>query len=254
MNGIILHSEHRPDPSWRDGGVHLPAPDMAEVPTVWSVPVPDSHTLTQHFIDTLSAEEINRGSRFHQARHRNRFLLGRVVLRHLLGRALAIAPRSLQFKLGMHNKPFLDGVKQPLSFSLSYTDNHVIIAIAPLHAVGIDIEHIKTDFEFESMVDACFSPREIQYIGEEHRRFYTLWTRKEAVLKLTGKGIGEHLPDFEVLDGSGAVQPDNVGTTATDRLHLFTFEVQPTLLATLCTSRPFDAFACYRWQEPGEPG
>lgn len=248
MNGIILHSEHKPDPSWQAGGMHLPARDMATAPTAWSVPVSANEGLAQQFMDTLSLEEIHKGMRFHQQRHRSRFLLGRVVLRHLLGQALTIPPGSLRFELGTHNKPFLADIKQPLSFSLSYTDDHVIIAIDPLHPVGVDIEYIKTDFEFKSMVDACFSPREIQHIGDEHRRFYTLWTRKEAVLKLTGKGIGEHLPSFEVLGGTSEVQSDNVGDTNANQLNLHTFDVQPGLIATLCTTRRFDEFSFYRWQ------
>lgn len=249
MNGIFLHSEHQTHASWQPAGLHLPASDIATAPTVWSVPVSANARQAQSVADILSPEEINKGLRFHQARHRTRFLLGRAVLRQLLGQALALPPQAVRFKLGTHNKPLLEGVRQPLSFNLSYTEDHVIIAIDPTQAVGIDIERIKTDFDYGTMVDACFSPREIEYIGDAHGRFYSLWTRKEALLKLSGKGIGEHLPSVEVLDGPGIATRDNVGDTPADRLRLYTFEVQPMLLASLATARPYREFSFYRWQE-----
>lgn len=250
MKSILLQNDHCAVTTWHPGGMHLPVSDIASGPTVWSVPILTNADEATRFADTLSPEEINKGLRFHQARHRHRFLQGRVVLRHLLGQALGIPPHAVRFRLGEHNKPFVAGVSQPLSFSLSYTDDHVLIAIDPHYPIGIDIELVKTDFDFESMMDACFSPREIQHIDNAPARFYTLWTRKEAILKLTGKGIGEHLPSFEVLDGASEVQQKNVGNTEANPLHLHTFEVPSQMLATLCTPRRFEAFRCYRWQ-PG---
>src|SRR5690554_4552039 len=121
MNGIFLRSEHYAATPWQPAGWHLPATDIAAVPTVWSIPVSANQRQAQHIADTLSPEEVNRGMRFHQARHRTRFLLGRAVLRYLLGQALGLPPKAVRFKLGIHNKPLLDDVRQPLSFNLSYT-------------------------------------------------------------------------------------------------------------------------------------
>lgn len=250
MKAILLQNYHRAVSAWQPGSIRAPVSDISTLPSVWSVPIPPNVSEASRFVDTLSPEEINKGLRFHQVRHRNRFLLGRVVLRHLLGNALGISPRAVRFHMGQHGKPFVSAASQPLSFSLSYTDGHVIIAIDPRHPIGVDIERVKTDFEFESMMDACFSPREITHIGTDAVRFYTLWTRKEAILKLTGKGIGEHLPSFEVLDGDSEAQRENVGDTDANTLNLHTFDVQPQTVATLCTPRRFEEFEFYRWQQP----
>lgn len=249
MNGIRLHSEHRTGVQWHPAGMHVPVRDAATSPSVWSIPISTNSSLAERYSDMLHADELNKGLRFHQDKHRTRYLVGRIVLRHLLGQALATDPKAVRFTYGLHRKPFLEHANQSFSFNLSYTEDHVIIALDPAMPVGIDIERVNTGFEFDSMAEICFSDREIRYIGHSHEHFFTLWTRKEAILKLSGKGIGEHLPSVEVLDGTGEAQRDNVGEVASSALQLYTFAPQPTLLASLATARPFEEFAFYRWED-----
>src|SRR5690606_33945398 len=128
-----------------------------------------------------------------------RFKAAHTALRLLLGYATASDPAAVRFKKAHHNKPILEvPVDADIQFNLSYTENGAIIGLDTRQPIGVDIEWSQRPLAIETMLDACFSTDEIAYIcaqpSEMHRRFFTLWTRKEAILKLTGEGIGEHLP------------------------------------------------------------
>jgi 4'-phosphopantetheinyl transferase len=52
-----------------------------------------------------------------------------------------------------------------------------------------------------------FSQRELQSLEEvaepeRSRRFVRYWTRKEALIKGTGEGISDHLPEIDTFGGS----------------------------------------------------
>jgi len=56
-----------------------------------------------------------------------------------------------------------------------------------------------------------FSPREKDYLfsndAEIHDRFFTLWSRKEAVVKATGHGITTNLSKISTTLSDGSVNP-----------------------------------------------
>src|SRR5690606_23980417 len=70
---------------------------------------------------------------------------------------------------------------------------------------GIDIEKVNPRFNFDSLIDPCFSKCEIDSITSDAKncyyKFYTHWTRKEALLKYTGQGLIDHLNVVPSLDG-----------------------------------------------------
>ncbi len=69
--------------------------------------------------------------------------------------------------------------------------------------VGVDVERVRTLDDADSLVERFFSAREhaLYTALEPHDKpvaFFNLWTRKEALLKATGEGIGELLNRVEV--------------------------------------------------------
>jgi len=119
------------------------------------------------------------------ARARHRSLLGSRLLLYGL-RAWGFAPQSLQ---SLHHppqgKPTLD---LPVDFSLSHCEGRVLCALSAIGAIGVDVESTT-----ESMRAVDFrrylSEAERYWAGDDPQRFYSLWTRKEAVVKATGSGL-----------------------------------------------------------------
>ena len=78
----------------------------------------------------------------------------------------------------------------PVSFSLSHGEGRVVCAISTQGAVGIDVEAlgslIAEDFHL------YLSASERDWAGRSSRRFYSMWTRKEAVVKAASeRGLRE---------------------------------------------------------------
>ncbi len=90
---------------------------------------------------------------------------------------------------------------EPLSFSTSYTDTVMALAVSSTTLVGIDIEEWTVDGS--DMVANYFSPEEHSewtMLREEDRpeSFYRAWTLKEAYLKACGIGLSGSLSAISV--------------------------------------------------------
>jgi 4'-phosphopantetheinyl transferase len=177
---------------------------------VWRVAFEDWLAQTDRLERLLSNDEVLRADRFYRLADRQRFVIGRGLLRTLLGSYLAASPVELRFDYGPRGKPELapQHASSALRFSLSHSGGLALYAVAQARAVGVDVERIDARVEYEKISSWLFSAEEhraILALPEAARRaaFYACWTRKEAYVKATGLGFAESLKEFEV-----SVQPD----------------------------------------------
>lgn len=142
----------------------------------------------------LSREEILRSRRFAFAPDRNRFIVSHGALRMVLGLYLSEDPQSLEFQAGPTGKPQLVQTFTDLRFNLSHSGDLALIGITRGREVGVDIERVQQDIEFDQIVEHYFEPAEAWVLRtappqERVSRFFDLWTRKEARLKAEGSGL-----------------------------------------------------------------
>jgi len=157
------------------------------------------------FMVTLSPLEKERAGKFRFDLHRNRFIVGRGLLRTILGRYLQIGPSKLDFVYSPQGKPALD-LKfggGGFHFNLAHTEDLVLFVVTRVGPVGIDVESIRPLKEMGDLVARFFSQREnelFQKLPPDRKptAFFNLWTRKEALLKATGEGITRALNLVEV--------------------------------------------------------
>ena len=84
-----------------------------------------------------------------------------------------------------------------MHFNLSHSGDYVILA-RHTSEVGADVERIGTPRA--KLAPRVFLPEEIDWMrGDAEARFYALWTLKESVLKLTGRGFSMSMRSFSVL-------------------------------------------------------
>lgn len=83
---------------------------------VWQARLDVAPTQVKLFAQTLSADEHQRARRFKFEVHRDRFIVGRGILRSLLSHYLCCSPQGLTFGYELHGKPML------LSFQRSQLD------------------------------------------------------------------------------------------------------------------------------------
>ncbi len=195
--------------AWRQGAQHR-APAHGQI-DVWRVALdqPPSPALQQCLADA----EKERAARFHFERDRRRFVAARVALRTLLGRALAIPPAAVHFQFGPQGKPFLHQThRSDIHFNLAHSHNLALIALARATALGVDLEHARPLDQMQLIARRFFSVQEVAALAaappeHQHRLFFRIWSRKEAFIKATGKGLSQPLDAFDVLAAGGEPLP-----------------------------------------------
>jgi 4'-phosphopantetheinyl transferase len=196
------------------GGRHtqwLPVADAWALPGdhvhVWRTSLDRPREDVGHLRGLLGAGERARADRFRFEIHRSRYIVGRGVLRVLLGRYLGVAPADVRFAYGAYDKPYLTS-PEPW-FNVSHSDATALYAFTNAAEVGIDVELDDADFARERIAERFFSPAEVAVLrslpeSEQARAFLTCWTRKEAFIKARGDGLSLPLDSFDVTLGPAA--------------------------------------------------
>jgi 4'-phosphopantetheinyl transferase len=152
---------------------------------------------------TLAADEIARAQRFHFPEHRDRFVLGRGLLRVILAKYLNLEPHAIAFSYGSHGKPFLQEPYSHLSFNLTHSGGLALYIVALRREVGIDAECIERDREIDSIISRFFTQSEQTYLlnllpAARQTAFFHCWTCKEAQAKASGEGIAQGLDQLDL--------------------------------------------------------
>jgi 4'-phosphopantetheinyl transferase len=140
----------------------------------------------------LSPDEQARAERFCFEADRRRFIRARCALRRTLGESLGRFPESVVFVYGPSGKPELKD--QAVHFNLSHSGDCAVIALCETHAIGIDIEQFKQNFEPLELAKSVFTESEQASlaavpIAARHAAFFSAWTQKEAMIKCDGAGF-----------------------------------------------------------------
>ena len=152
----------------------------------------------------LSDDERSRADRFKREYLRRNFVAARGNLRALLAQRLGCLAKEIQFSYGDHGKPYIR--EGDIYFNLAHSQDLAIYAICSDREVGIDLEYINSDCDFESIARRYFLRSEQQIIEKlqnqnldlARRAFYRAWTLKEAYGKATGQGIANILDLVDV--------------------------------------------------------
>lgn len=219
-----------PPQGWLDlakpeaGGTSVPALASASalaLPTVWLARLADAEPFMPELAAELSPAERARAEGYHRKEDRARSILGRALVRRLLGAHLGQAPKTLEILLGQSGKPRLSnavGDRPQPCFNLSHSGNLVLAAFHPTQAVGVDVEAICDDFECAEVSAHTFPPRvHADWLRlpavKRPRAFYQAWTRHEAGLKASGHGLSGRVEvsapgDWENIDYHALEVPD----------------------------------------------
>ena len=190
-------------------------------------------------IEFLSPFEKNRANRYHFSNDRNRFIICRTVLKFLLAKQTGLNVNKIVLDKYSNKKPYLPS-HPSVFFNVTHAGNYAVIAIAK-EPVGVDIEYINKDFDYKELLSSIFSNPEVDEVlnsNDKQRTFYKLWTRKEAIVKATGKGIDDHFPEIVTLDGYHHMRPELLGNI--EGLHVFSFELNEDYIGAVACSGSYE--------------
>jgi 4'-phosphopantetheinyl transferase len=168
---------------------------LADSCLVWWATVADYRAGHDHL---LSDVEVARAGRLHRAEDRIRQRLGAVLLRLAAGAAIGEPPERVRVERtcprcsAPHGRPVLPGTG--LHASITHSGDLVGLALTGIAPVGLDVERI-SDVDLDGLAGIVLHPDERAPDGDA---FFTYWTRKEAVVKATGDGLGVPLSEVRV--------------------------------------------------------
>lgn len=170
---------------------------------LWVIPLKQAKTVIkacQAFLDPKECEQV---SRFVTEELQNNYIVAHGAMRQILSSYLNVTPSSIQFQIGRKGKPGCKGVY----FNLSHTRDWAILAVSEHDEVGVDIESQQRSADVMSLAKRFFAEMEYQQLNgiEDNnlklKRFYQIWTAKEATIKCTGEGLSRELDSFLVSGG-----------------------------------------------------
>jgi 4'-phosphopantetheinyl transferase len=172
---------------------------------LWSVATPPEIDPTPALSALLSPEEHTRWQRYITPAARRQFLESRGLLRLLLGAYLQRDPGRLEFIYSEQGKPALTEASGGalLQFNVSHSQGRVLYAVSAEHSVGIDLEGVNPLIGYRDIAHHICTPQERAVFDrlppeEQSTAFFKIWTRKEALVKLSSDRLYEKLSVFEV--------------------------------------------------------
>ena len=164
--------------------------------------IKDTHNLTDtefnYLLGFVSNEKKNRISNTQNSQDAKNMLLGDVLARKEISSISKIDEKNIKFSTNLYGKPYL--VDNPnIYFNISHSGNYIVCAISD-KPVGIDIEIIKP--ANLKIAKRFFTTDEYEYVMENQHdyRFYEIWTKKESITKMLGRGLHMPLSSFSVLN------------------------------------------------------
>lgn len=190
-----------------------PGPDECHV---WAAAAPDLDPVHEYLLSLLDPAERAGASRHRSRQAARLFVASRAAQRILAGRYLGREPASVIIDRRCrhcgdpsHGRPVIAGSgddqdqQRGLDYSVTHAGQLLLLAYVSHGLVGIDAEAAGRRAGTGRLARYALSPAEAALVSAapdetRHAVFGRLWTRKEAVLKLTGHGIAAPLRSVDV--------------------------------------------------------
>lgn len=159
---------------------------------------------------------------------KKRTVTGEILARKGISDMLNIPFEEITFKEDLKGKPSAENLD--VFFNISHSGDFVVCAIREKSDIGIDIEEIRP-FNPAILKRIC-SSKEADYIMRggtninisTMKRFFEVWTAKEAIVKLSGDGISGGLSYINVIEN---------GKIKTNGLILEQINIDPNYICTV---------------------
>lgn len=208
---------------------------------LWRIRISTFTPQIHEFWNLLNADEQERANRYYREKDKERFIVSRASLRILLGKYLNLDANAITFQIGENKKPTVEG-NTHLHYNVSHSGDYVLIAVSP-SPVGVDVELPDTNTDPDEIMQVSYSKPEINHVHQSANQlqaFYTLWTRKEALLKATAKGIDDNLKFIPSVDGLHNTMYNTIGSQ--NNWIVNSFKVDDEHLGSIASAYPATTF------------
>lgn len=163
----------------------------------------------------------------------------RLLAAHYLGTTPAAVTivRDCQHCGGDHGRPRVPGASW--DYSVTHAGDWLVLAVVGQGLVGVDLE-LTPQRDVVDLATSTLTPAErtgLAAAPDPADEFVRLWTRKEAVVKLTGHGLAAELTRLDVTGPAAAVTQPPAGWPAVP-IHLLDLPWAAGARAALATTGP----------------
>ena len=165
--------------------------------------VDTSRTRASQVEGLLCTEERERAGRYKTEALRHRYTVAHGSLRVILRDLYGVPVDGQQSSENEFGKPFLHCVPQ-LHFSISYSAGFALIGVSEEGEIGVDIEAMRSIPDADDLAELHYTASERAEIHanrpseiELSRRFLSIWVKKEACVKASGRGLDIPLDQLE---------------------------------------------------------
>lgn len=184
---FVVH--HAPDKPVQDNRVHIWLCDLDDDSQGGPWP-------------SMSAAEQLRVMRLKSPLGRKRMARRFAFARKVIGNIVGVSLDGWEFYYDSHGKPaplhFVNekGEVARVHFSISHSENILALAILLDRNVGVDVEIVRPEIDLLSVAKLHLDPESFEALcmappSKMSKLFYRMWTRKEALAKLDGRGIAQ---------------------------------------------------------------
>ncbi|MBT5856367.1 4'-phosphopantetheinyl transferase superfamily protein [bacterium] len=179
----------------------------------------DSTQLDTELARVLPTSEFDACDRYKTPELRRAARASRLFVRYILSQEQPdISPEDWVIDRDENGKPFVSGPKT-FGFNISHTDRLLVGVVTEQGRVGIDIESVDRQMDYQKVAKRFFSSDEQSQLEAASassfaETFFDIWTCKEAYLKATGLGLRVELDAMLIPEGScHPIQiEDHIGT------------------------------------------
>jgi 4'-phosphopantetheinyl transferase len=224
------------------------------------IPTPYQLVLSRGLPDEAGAARLRRDlpeeewrwiTRLRRPDDRLRSLVGRALVRRLLGRRLDLAPEEVPLGAGPRGKPVLrsggpgggapaSSARQPPAwhFNIAHSGDLVLAGIGP-RPLGVDVEHCpdSVDANLWRLVAGGPPPDPVpgaSATAPDPQAFCAQWVRREAVLKACGLGLAAEPGALRLADAQEADWTPVSGLPEAEGLWVRLLWASPEHCAALC--------------------
>ncbi|HLW13514.1 MAG TPA: 4'-phosphopantetheinyl transferase superfamily protein [Casimicrobiaceae bacterium] len=190
----------------------------------------------------LSPGECARAANYGLETLRNRYVIGRALLRLVLGRSLGLPPAEVPIIRGERGRPQLAG-DATLDFNVSHTGEVALVGTLSDARVGVDVERIDRRINTAGIASKFLTDNERAAIApldaeSARRAVLTLWTCKEAMSKATGDALSAPFASLDVDLRGGRTLRHGAGAYRPEQWSLHAAAVPDDYIATIAIWRP----------------
>jgi 4'-phosphopantetheinyl transferase len=195
----------------------------------------------------LSEKEKRRAEKFSYDIDSFIFTVRHNLLPIILGHYLNCHPAEIKFKNNRFQKPHIDYPITSIQFNISASSNRFVAAFTQHHTIGIDVEQIRQIKTINQLIADYFTINEANWVynhpeSMQERAFFSIWTKKEALVKAIGQGLSIRPNMFDVLS-------DNLISFCNEKWELLPLNIFENCFATIAINSPTVKLCYYNTDE-----